>query len=58
MEELNSTYKQINISQKVIEDQLANIDMLEQQILGEESFKAQFLPEKEHVKLKQNAKTS
>jgi len=50
MEELNSTYKQINISQKVIEDQLANLDMLEQQILGEDSFKAQFLPEKEHVK--------
>lgn len=50
MEELNSTYKQINISQKVIEDQLANLDMLEQQILGEDPFKAQFLPEKEHVK--------
>ena len=34
MDELNNTYRKLSISQKNIESQLADLDMLEKQILS------------------------
>ncbi len=58
MDELNNTYRKLSISQKNIESQLDDLDMLEKQILSQDSFKAQFLPEDELIQQKTKPATS